>query len=128
MKKLVYIAMTLVSMLFINKKTFGNDAVVSANGFACSTEGRLVWCTGSFPNHLEPTVSVSGFYSVFIVATFHDFRWIYDSETGCLCRRSHDGKDGEMGAGLCTSRTGIEKTFSSNSIHDKVDQTWCKNH
>lgn len=128
MKKLLYVAMTLVLALLVKQKAFGND-VVSANGFVCSSKSRFVSCEGFFPGHPIPVLNFVGLDSAEIFANFDDFRWNYSSETGCLCRIGFGGNN-KVATSLCTSHIGIKKLFNRNDTDHWLSQIqmWCKNH
>lgn len=94
--------------------------VISANGFACSTQGGLVQCRGAFPGHASPVLNVLGSQVVGMVAQYPDHVWNYRSDTGCLCKGTRDSVD-------CTSSAGSKKEFSGA---DKVaaSSAWCGQH
>lgn len=99
--------------------------VISANGFFCSSDGGVISCKGSFPDHPLPLLTVHGMYSVTIMSEYVGYRWNYNSDSGCLCKTVVPPK-GIPKSSNCKSARGREKAFSTKSGFDGSLARWCE--
>lgn len=99
--------------------------VTSANGFSCSSDAGTVTCTGSFPGHPEPELTAMGMHIAVIGAEYSDYKWMYDSVTGCLCKITSTST-GRPKSEHCISAKRREKTFTMTDNRDDGGLLWCR--
>ena len=98
---------------------------VSANGFTCRKDERVVSCTGTFPSDPNTTVQANGVGMVVLIRYSSPYMFSYDSATGCLCKSPYD-ETTVAGNEECLSSKGNKKSFKwGKNVASTNRLFWC---